>query len=142
MLSFSLCLAACHKLPDAVDSQGQPVYLTDYKGKWVVVNYWAAWCKPCLAELPDLSALAKQYADKVTVLGVSFDTLSNAEIQKFADSLHLNFPLLANFPIEKFAVSEIPSLPMTLLISPQGTLVQTLYGPQTKESLLKSMQLQ
>jgi len=136
---LGLSLTACHNTPDAVDNTGKPIYLADYHGKWVVVNYWATWCQPCLTELPVLNALQAQHADKMVVLGVSFDGLSNTDLQRFANTQHLTLPLLSNFPIAKFGIDEIPSLPVTFIITPQGKLAKTLYGPQTKESLLRSL---
>lgn len=139
VLALIFCLSACHSNPDAKDSQGNAIYLSDYQGKWLIVNYWATWCKPCLVELPELSALHNQLPDKLVVLGVSFDHLSNAEIQQFAAPLKLNFPLLSEFPISKFGIDNIPSLPVTFIIDPRGQLAETLYGPQTKQSLLTAI---
>ena len=141
MLILACLGSGCNKQPDAVDSQGNRLSFSDYRGKWLVVNYWATWCKPCLTELPELNALYSAYADKLVVLGVSFDHLPAAEIQQFAQPLHLKFPLLSQFPTEKFGIKDIPTLPVTFLISPQGKLAQTLYGPQTEASLLTAMGL-
>jgi thiol-disulfide isomerase/thioredoxin len=134
-----LILLSCQPTPDAQDSQGRPIYLSEYHGKWMVVNYWATWCKPCLSELPELNAFYIQHANKVIVLGVNFDALPNTEIEKFARPLQLKFPLLQKFPIEKFGVKDIPSLPATFLIDPKGHLHRTLYGPQTVDSLNRAV---
>lgn len=142
IFSFLLCLflSACHDKPDAIDSHGNPIHLSDYHGKWLVVNYWATWCKPCLVELPELNALYLAHQQNIGVLGVSFDGLSALELQQVATSLHLTLPLLSNFPLAKFGVQEIPSLPVTLLITPEGKLHKVLYGPQTQASLLAQIQ--
>lgn len=131
-----ISLTACPSKPDATDSHNNPIYLSDYRGKWVIINYWATWCPPCLKELPELDALSKQQKEKLIVLGVNFDGLPNAELQRFADKLHLTFPLLSNFPSQKLGIEDIPSLPLTLIVDPQGKLSKTLYGPQTQKSLL------
>ncbi|HVV67433.1 MAG TPA: TlpA disulfide reductase family protein [Gammaproteobacteria bacterium] len=141
ILILACFASACNKQPDAVDSQGKAISFSDYRGKWLVVNYWATWCKPCLTELPELNALYAAHQDKLVVLGISFDHLPNTEIQQFAQPLQLKFPLLSQFPTEKFGIKDIPTLPVTFLISPQGKLTQTLYGPQTKASLLTAMEL-
>ncbi len=140
LLFCLLSLTACTKTADAEDSQGNPIRLADYKGKWVAVNYWASWCKPCLTELPELNALHLSNPDKVVVLGVSFDPLSNAEIQTFSQKLAINFPMLKQFPIEKFGIDNIETLPITFVIAPDGKLAKKLYGPQTQASLLKAME--
>lgn len=133
-----ICLSSCHKAPDTIDSNNNPVYLSEYKDKWMVINYWATWCKPCLMELPELNAFHAQYGNKVAVLGVNFDGLPNTDIKHFADRLHLTFPLLSNFPGKKFGIDDISSLPVTFIINPQGKLFKTLYGPQTHKSLLSA----
>jgi peroxiredoxin len=138
-LLLSICVIACHNKPDATDSHGNPIYLSNYQGKWLVVNYWATWCEPCLTELPALNALYANHSDKLVVLGVNFDSLPAAEIQHFADTLHLTLPLLSSFPLTKFDIQEIPTLPATLIITPQGKLHKILYGSQTQETLLKEI---
>lgn len=139
VLFFLLCLTACHNPKDATDIQGRSVYLSEYHGKWIFLNYWATWCQPCMTELPELNAFYQQHTDQLVVLGVNFDGLPNADIQKFSNSLHLTFPLFSSFPHEKFGIHDISSLPVTFVITPQGKLLTTLYGPQTTASLLKSM---
>lgn len=134
-------LVSCKQAPDAVDSSGTPIKFSEYKGKWLVINYWATWCEPCRRELPELNKLSQSKSAQLIVLGVNFDALPNHEIQIFANSLGLNFPLLHQFPKEKFGIENIPVLPTTFLISPQGKLVATLQGPQTEASLLKAMSL-
>lgn len=136
-----LLITACKPKPDAIDSNGNKIYLSDYQGKWLVINYWATWCKPCLTELPDLNALYNNHANQVMVFGMSFDALSNAEIQQFAKKLSINFPMLQIFPIGNYGITNISALPVTFLISPQGRLVKTLHGPQTQTSLLTNMGL-
>jgi peroxiredoxin len=137
LLALFISLSACQRNADATDSTGKPIHLADFQGKWLVVNYWATWCKPCLVELPELNQLAANHADQVAVLGVSFDGLPNADIQTFAKSVNVQFPMLAQFPMTRFGVTDIPSLPVTFIINPQGKLVNTLYGPQTQGSILE-----
>ena len=132
---------ACHQKPDAVDSQNRPIQLADYQHKWLVVNYWATWCKPCLTELPELNALNAQYAKQLSVLGVSFDGLANAEIESFSQSFHITFPLLSTFPIQRFGIKEIVSLPVSFIFDPLGHLSKTLYGPQTEKSILQALNI-
>lgn len=143
ILLTALFLTACNELapPDGVTANETAIHLSDYKGKWVVVNYWAAWCEPCLTELPELNALYHAHKDKVMVLGVSFDRLLRQDVITFAKSLNIDFPMLMTFHIGKFKIDEVPSLPVTFLISPDGKLAKTLYGPQTQDSLLKEMGL-
>jgi thiol-disulfide isomerase/thioredoxin len=134
-----LALTACQKQADAYDSQGQAIRLSDYQGKWVLVNFWASWCSPCLQELPELNKLQQKYPDNIQVLGVNFDQMSNQEIQAFGQKYALNFPLLSHFPLIKIGDKGVSVLPTTFVINPAGELVATLTGPQTEKSLMEQV---
>ena len=134
-LTAALFLSSCSSKPDTQDSHGNPITLSAYKGKWLVVNYWAEWCKPCLTELPDLNQLYEKHKAQVMVLGVNFDKMAPLQINQFAQKLAINFPLLQNFPIQRYGVTDINGLPTTFIINPEGKLTQTLHGPQTHEQL-------
>lgn len=134
-LLLVLLLTSCRQEAIGKLVDGQSVYLSTFQGKWLVVNYWAKWCKPCLTELPELAVLAKNNPN-IIVLGVSFDPLPKAEVEKFAKELHLNFPMLASFNYQYFGLNDIATLPTTLIINPQGQLIETLHGPQTQAGLV------
>lgn len=128
-------------LPDGTDSNGKPIRLNDYHGKWIIVNYWATWCNPCLTEMPTLDSIYRSHPNEVMVLGVSFDELTHAEIIKFSEKLHISYPLLTEFSMKKLGVENIPILPMTFIFDPQGKLVKQLTGSRTKEQFLKEIHL-
>lgn len=108
--------------------------LQDYRGRWLVVNYWAKWCKPCIKEIPELNSLNEKYP-QVAVLGIDYDAATGAELQKQIETLGITFPVLLQEPSAQLGI-ELPAvLPTTLIINPDGKLVQTLVGPQTIESL-------
>ena len=132
LFSFSLT-ASCSKQIDATDSKGQAIRLNDYQGKWVVVNYWATWCKPCLKEIPALNALYLANRDHLVVLGVSYDKLPNNEINVIAKKFSIRYPMLSTFPLQKVGLNRIDVLPITFIISPDGKTVKTLKGPQTEK---------
>ncbi len=134
---FLISIAACSYQPDTLDSEGHPIRLSDYRGQWVIVNFWAPWCKPCLTEMPMLNALYLHHRNKIMVLGVSYDHLSNQEIQSIAKRYRIKFPLMSNFPMKKLGTNDIPVLPTSFIINPSGKTVQTLKGPQTEQSLLR-----
>lgn len=103
-------------------------------GRWLVVNYWAVWCKPCVHEIPELNALAKA-EPRLLVVGINYDGVGQNELMKQREQLAISFPLLVSDPsqlgIEKPAV-----LPTTYLIDPAGQVVMSLIGPQSKASIL------
>ena len=107
---------------------------TAHEGRWVVINYWAEWCKPCIKEIPELNALDRKYK-QVAVLGVNYDGKTGEQLQTQITALKIDFPTLLQEPSEVLGV-QLPSvLPTTLILNPDGQLVATLVGPQTLESL-------
>ena len=82
---------------------GKTVRLSDYRGKWVVVNFWASWCSPCLTELPELVEFQNANPEH-QVLAINFEQLTVEEVAAFAGSQKLNFPvlLLGDKPVEPF----------------------------------------
>ena len=128
-LTVSL-LCACteptdHNLPASLDS---------YRGQWVVINYWAKWCKPCIREIPELNELNQKRSD-LTVLGVNYDGTTGEELALQIKDLAIRFPMLLEDPATVLNTSRPVVLPTTLIVSPKGILEQTLVGPQTLESI-------
>ncbi len=137
---FSLSfLVACSSDTDFQDSQGNSIHFSDFKGKWVILNYWAKWCHACIAEIPVLNEFSRTYADNVVVIGVSYDDLSAQQLNQLANELGITYPLLLNKPNRYLKLGVISVVPTTVILNPQGKLESTLLGPQTKDSLKKSL---
>ena len=139
ILILFLLLTTCSQEPDAHDSNGHPIRLSDYRGKWVMINYWALWCKPCLTEIPALNTLYRHHSDKVMVLGVSYDHLPNRKIRAIAKKLKVTYPLLASFPLEKLGTNNISVLPITFVLNPKGLVAEVLKGPQNESDLMRAI---
>jgi thiol-disulfide isomerase/thioredoxin len=129
LLSMLLLLAAC----SPAGSPPNNLRLDELRGQWVVINYWAIWCKPCAQEIPELNALAE--LPGVTVLGVNFDAASGAELEQQLGKLNIHFPTLEVDPAAQLGVSRPAVLPTSIIIDPEGQLRETLVGPQTLQSL-------
>jgi peroxiredoxin len=137
---FSVCLwlgvASCARsegvdftLPDL---EGQPRSLSEFRGKWVVVNYWATWCPPCLEEMSELEIFHSRYQDDhAVVLAVNMEDISTEGLREFADSQFLSFPILRDRPRTHTALGSVPGLPTTYLVSPEGEPVARQVGPVT-----------
>jgi thiol-disulfide isomerase/thioredoxin len=108
------------------------------RGHWVVVNYWAEWCKPCIKEIPELNQLARQH-DDIRVFGVNYDGATGDELGAQVETLGIEFPLLTADPAAELGTTRPAVLPTTLVITPDGELAATLIGPQTLESLLAAI---
>ena len=127
-LLLALALTACSGEPAPGDE------LSELRGRWVVINYWAEWCKPCIKEIPELNELAREYQD-LAVVGVNFDGAVGEELADQISQLGIAFPVLAEDPAARLGIPRPAVLPTTLILDPQGRLAQTLVGPQTLESL-------
>ncbi len=138
LMVLSLMLPGCH--PDTMDIYGRPINISSYRGRWVVINYWATWCAPCISEIGELIKL-KNYYPQVVVLGVNPDNLDKSVLQDLVQEYNINFDILRTFPIEDWG-GKLPSdLPTTYIISPKGKLYQTLTGPQTLSNFQSVMSL-
>ena len=117
------------------DSKGRTHTLSGYKGKWVLVNFWATWCPPCLAEIPDLVALSENKKNNLVVLGVAMDYQDPKKVLDFADQMMVSYPIvLGNYKMAE-QVGAVPGLPTTYLYNPQGKLVAYNVGALTREAV-------
>ena len=138
---FMLGLSGCQQ-PEFYSVQGGEHRFDDFKGRYLVVNYWATWCAPCIREIPELNAFADEFHDRVAVWGVNFDAPEGAEQLRQVQKMQITFPVFALNPSAQLGVVMLEVLPTTLVFDPQGALLATLVGPQTRESLLAVLALE
>ncbi len=65
------------------DLDGRPVRLSSFRGRWVIINFWATWCTPCLREIPELIWFSERYSDRATVIGINYETTKIRSVQNF-----------------------------------------------------------
>jgi thiol-disulfide isomerase/thioredoxin len=110
------------------DLDGQAETLTDYRGKYVLVNFWASWCGPCRGETPDLQRLADRRPDDVVVVGVNQQE-SRDTAAGFVDEFDLDYPILLDTDGEvSLAYNVGRGLPVTLVVDPEGVIARTFVG--------------
>ncbi len=115
--------------------QGDAMSLSDHRGQWVVVNYWATWCAPCRKEIPDLSALHSE-RDDVTVLGLAYEETEPESFETFLEKHHASYPILITDTYNPPEALGAPlALPTTFLVSPDGVIMERFLGPVTREEL-------
>lgn len=131
LLSLCLLVTSCARNDDPI---------ARHAGRWLVVNYWAEWCKPCREEIPALNALATTHRSTTSVVGVNFDGVAGDALIQQAAALGIGFELLAVDPAQLGHWPKPQVLPTTQIVDPDGKLVKTLIGPQTLESLTKTLE--
>ena len=120
------------------DTQGKTHKLSDYQGKWVLVNFWATWCSPCLDEIPELIALYETHKDKdLVVIGVALDYPDPKQVTAFAESMLISYPMVlgSHRMAKQITGAYIYALPTTFLFNPWGDLVVNHTGAITRESI-------
>lgn len=120
--------------PAFTTATGESLQWDALRGDWVLVNYWAEWCKPCLEEIPELNRLDQ--LEGVTVLAVNYDGVTGDELVELGDRMGIGFTMLADNPAPDLDWEVPGALPVTFLVDPDGALEDTLMGAQTEADLL------
>jgi len=134
-LFFSITLATAASALDMplTDVNGNKVNLSSYQGKWLVVNYWATWCPPCIVEMPELQAFHDKHAGKdALVLGINTELIGKQQLQEFLEDYFITYPVFTSKPTQESELGLIPGLPTTFLVNPAGEVVARQVGPVTQ----------
>lgn len=120
------------------DTAGIQHQLANYKGKWVLVNYWATWCPPCLEEVPDLVNLYDHRKKKdLMVFGVVFDYKSVKDVAEYVDDMLMSYPIVLGDDAVSAQIGSPEILPTTFIYNPKGELVKIKRGLITKQYIEK-----
>jgi thiol-disulfide isomerase/thioredoxin len=111
------------------DLQGRALRLSDYKGKVVVLNFWATWCPPCRAEMPDFIKMQREYRSKgLQVIGITYPPEEIEEVRQFVRKLGVNYPIALGTKETKILFDESETLPVTIVIDRQGKVRERIEG--------------
>ena len=120
---------------ELTDMNGQQLKLSDYRGKWVLLNYWATWCPPCLEELPELVLFHENHKDSdAVVIGIDMEMLEAGVLEQFVDDNFMTYPivpLVAQMP----SFDDVENFPTTYLIDPDGIAVVKHVGAVTSDAI-------
>ena len=140
-LLFLLLLLNMSVVAQAVDMpltsvNGSQLNLNQYHDKWLVVNYWATWCPPCIVEMPELQSFHDEHVEKgAMVIGINAEQISKSRLVTFLDDYFITYPNFVGGPTQQSELGLIPGLPTTFLVTPKGEVVARQVGPVTREML-------
>ncbi len=148
MKKLRVLLLACLLLPvlnaaaaefTLTDTNGHVHRLSDYKGKWVLVNFWATWCPPCLEEIPDLISLYNAHKDKnLMVIGLSLDAAAaKKSVLSYIKKAAISYPIVLGDYNMAARIGEVQGLPTTYIFDPTGKLVARQAGVITRSEVEK-----
>ena len=109
-------------------------FKSDLDKNWIIINYWADWCPPCLKEMPELVSFAESNPD-IEVFAYNFDRLEQDYLDPLILRFGVNLPSITSHPREVWGIESPKVLPATYFIKPGGEVVLSLLTPQTEESL-------
>ena len=125
------------------DLKGRTIRLSDYKGKVVLLNFWATWCPPCRAEMPDLVKWQKEYKKLgLQVIGVTYPPTEISEVREFVRSRRVNYPILLGEKETKALFDPGETLPITVVIDRKGDVREVIEGillPEEFEQKIKPL---
>jgi thiol-disulfide isomerase/thioredoxin len=125
------------------DIQGRTFRLTDYKGKVVLINFWATWCPPCRTEIPELIKWQREYRrDGLQIIGVTYPPQTLAEVRRFTRKMKVNYTLVLGMKATKRVFTESETLPLTVVIDRAGNVRDVIEGiifPEEFDEKIKAL---
>ena len=139
ILLFVLADLASAKIKDGENApnftlknlEGKDVSLSEFRGKFVLINFWATWCGPCKIEMPSLESLYQKFKNKnFAMLAISNDMFGETVVKPFVEAHKLSFPILLDQRLKASNQFGVVSLPSTFMIDPKGKIIGALYGAE------------
>lgn len=124
---------------ELVTPEGKPVKLSDFKGKKVILNFWATWCPPCRAEIPDIQNFYSKNKDEVVVLGVNLtgSEKDSGNVTRFIKEFGMSFPIVLDKQNRVGALYQVSAIPISYILDTSGIIQQKVVGPMSYEMMRK-----
>ena len=111
------------------DLKGKTVRLSDFKGKVVVLDFWATWCAPCLSEIPELIKWQKEYENQgLQIVGIAYPPTNRAKVRSFARRNKINYPILFGSKKTRELFDSEDTMPLTVIIDKDGSITGPIEG--------------
>jgi thiol-disulfide isomerase/thioredoxin len=126
------------KAPDFTlkDTDGNEVTLSDYKGKIIILDFWATWCGPCRMSIPDLISIQSKYKDDLIIIGISLDDgRTQGNVKPFMNSVGINYPVVFGTMDVVNDYGNIYAIPTSFIIDQSGNIVNSHIGLVPKENI-------
>ena len=121
-LAAAIFSASAAQAFELTDTSGRTHRLADYKGRWIVVNFWATWCVPCVQEIPEIAAFRRDHGD-VVVIGVAIDAQDAEKTRAFAKKVGHDYPLVLSDDAVERQLGAPKALPTTRIYDPTGKVI-------------------
>ena len=118
------------------DLDGNLHRVSDHRGKWIVINFWASWCAPCLHEMPEFERFYQAHKNNALVWGVTFEDSGKARIIDFINQIGVTYPILGYGQDPLTGYGEVKGLPTTFVINPDGLFHHRFEGPITAQHIV------
>lgn len=143
MLALLLILALTPVTPGAAetsdyalrDLDGELHRVSDHRGVWLVINFWATWCAPCLHEMPELQRFYERNRERAHVWGVTFEDSERKTIEEYVERLGVTYPILGYEQDPQTGYGKVTVLPTTFIIDPEGLFFHRFEGPISAQDI-------
>lgn len=121
------------------DLDGQLHRASDYRGRWLIINFWATWCPPCIEEMPELEKFYRENRQRAQVWGVTFEDTDREKILEFIQRLGISYPILGFGQDPLTGYGQVTVLPTTFVIDENGLFQRRFEGPITARDLAREI---
>ncbi|MGP4075997.1 redoxin domain-containing protein [Halobacillus sp. K22] len=120
--------------------EGEKVSLSDYRGKKVMINFWATWCPPCRAEMPDMEKFYQNEDIVILAVNLTETESSQQEVQQFRDEFNLSFPILLDKNVEVANKYQINPVPTSVFVDEDGKIDSVMLGAMNYDMMLQRLE--